>query len=221
MPLIDITGNTYGQLLVLQESCPRNKPTKWVCLCSCGNTKEIIGASLKNGSTKSCGCLHIATNKAQFTKHGDYLHKLYQVHRAMLQRCFNSNNQAYEHYGARGISVCQEWLDYSVFKEWAISNGYSDDYSIDRLDVNAGYSPGNCCWAGKTQQARNRRAQKGYSSRYIGVSWDTERNKWSACVGINNKTIPLGRFDRELDAALARDEYILQNNLEDFVLNFK
>lgn len=220
MAFVDITGKTFGQLTVLNEVLPRGKVLKWLCLCSCGNTKEIIGASLKNGSTKSCGCLHIAQNKKQFTKHGGYLTKLYQIHRAMLQRCGNPKHKMFLHYGARGITICDEWLDYLTFQKWANATGYSENLSIERIDVNKGYSPANCCWADKTQQARNRRALHGYSSKYIGVSFDADRNKWFACIGIGRKTIALGRFASEIEAAKARDTYITENNLKHFVLNF-
>lgn len=220
MAFIDITGNTYGRLTVLKESLPRAKPPKWVCQCSCGNTKVVIGASLKNGSTKSCGCLHIETNKKQFTVHGDYRDKLYAVYRSMVQRCTNPNSPVYIHYGGRGISFCPAWVDYSVFKEWALSQGYQDGLSLERVDNNKGYSPENCCWETKTQQARNRRAMKGFSSSYIGVHWDSARNKWMASIGINNKTIPLGRYATEHEAAQARDTYIHENQLKGFQLNF-
>lgn len=220
MAFVDITGNTYGQLTVLHEVLPRKTPTRWLCSCSCGNTKEVAGGHLKNGATKSCGCLHIATNKEQFTKHGNYLNKLYQVHRAMIQRCTNPKHKNFELYGGRGISICDSWLDYPTFKEWAESSGYEEGLSIERSDTNKNYCPSNCCWADRTQQARNRRAQAGYSSKYVGVSWDATRNKWVACVGINNKTVPLGRFNSEEAAAKARDNYIIEHKLEHFVLNF-
>lgn len=220
MAFIDITGNLYGQLTVLSESLPRSEPTRWICRCSCGNTKEIIGSSMKNGSTKSCGCLHIETNKKQFTKHGDYLSKLYTVHRAMLQRCTNLNHKHFHLYGGRGISICHQWMDFLVFKQWAITHGYQESLSLERVDTNQGYSPTNCCWASKERQARNRRALEGYTSKYIGVSWDAQRKKWAACIGLHRKTIPLGRFNSEVAAAKARDIYIVNNKLEDFVLNF-
>lgn len=220
MAFIDITGNTYNQLTVIKEVLPRTKPTKWVCQCSCGNIKEVIGASLKNGSTKSCGCLHIETNKKQFTKHGDYSDKLYLVYRAIIQRCTNPNHSAFNYYGGRGISISHEWNEYPAFKEWALTHGYKNGLSLDRQDNNKGYSPSNCCWVNSVQQSRNRRAMQGYSSEYIGVSWDAKRNKWTACIGINSKTVSLGRFLSEKDAAIARDTYIIENNLEGFTLNF-
>lgn len=220
MPFIDITGNTYNRFTVLREVLPRNKPPKWVCECVCGVIKEVVGSSLKNGSTKSCGCLHTETNKKLFTKHGDYLEKLYQVHRAMLQRCSNPKQKNFHHYGGRGISVCEGWVDYSAFKQWALSNGYQAGLSIERLDTDKDYCPTNCTWADETQQARNRRAMPGKTSKYIGVSWDSGRKKWFVTVGIGRKSKALGRFTSEIEAAQARDAFIVVNNLPNFVLNF-
>lgn len=220
MPFIDITGNTYNQLTVLKEVLPRCTPTKWLCSCACGNTKEVVGARLKNGSTKSCGCLHIQVNKDMFTKHGAYLDKLYQVHRSIIQRCFNSKHRSYKDYGGRGISLFTPWKEYKVFQAWAISTGYKRGLTIERIDVNQGYTPNNCTWASREQQSRNRRARHDCTSKYIGVHWDKSRNKWFTCVGVSNKTIALGRYASEIEAAQVRDAYIKQNNLEHFVLNF-
>lgn len=220
MPFIDITGNVYGQLTVLNEVLPRKTPTRWFCRCSCGNTKEVDGAHMKNGAIKSCGCLHIATNKSQFTKHGSYLDKLYTVYQAMFQRCLNPNHRNFHNYGGRGISVCAEWDDFLIFKAWALTKGYQEGLTVERIDTDKGYSPDNCCWASKERQARNRRARVGYTSKYIGVSWDCHRNKWAVSIGLKNKTVSIGRFENEEDAARARDSYIIQNNLKHYVLNF-
>ena len=221
MPFIDITGKTFGRLTVLEEVKPRCKPPKWLCQCVCGNTKEIIGASLKNGSTKSCGCLHIERNKELFTKHGDYRDRLYSVFSAMHQRCNNPKHRHFRLYGGRGITVCNEWEEYSNFKKWALSNGYRPGLSIDRRDNNLGYTPDNCRWVQRITQSRNRNPLAGKTSRFIGVHWDSDRKKWFASISINNEYIALGRYSDEVFAARVRDQYIKDNNLKDFVLNFE
>lgn len=220
MAAIDLTGHTYGQLTVLEEVLPQQKPRKWRCMCSCGNTHETLGTSLRNGRCKSCGCLHIATNKKMFTKHSAYKDKLYHVYLNIFQRCNNPNYASYPLYGGRGITICAEWKDYLVFKEWAETNGYVEGVTLDRTDTNKGYSPDNCRWVDRVTQSRNRRKLSKTTSQYIGVSWSTDRKKWVAAIGLNGKTIPVGRFTSELEAAIARDTYIKEQGLKDFVLNF-
>lgn len=217
---LDLTDHVYGRLTVLREA-EMTQPSKWVCRCECGTIKTIIGASMRNGSTKSCGCLHIESNKALFTTHGGFKTKLFSVHQAMLRRCTTPTHCHYPLYGGRGITVCPAWMDFLVFKEWADANGYSDGLSLDRRDNDLGYSPDNCRWATGTTQSRNRNAQLGKSSKFIGVTWDTKRSKWFVSIGVNKKTVALGRFTEEIEAARARDAYIIQNGLQDFVLNFK
>lgn len=220
MAFKDISNQVFHRLTVLREKLPRTNPVKWVCICECGTEKVIIGSSLKNGSTKSCGCLHVETNKKEFTKHGDYQSKLYAVHRSMLSRCNNPTNEHYSLYGGRGISVSKDWESYETFKEWAINHGYNNNLSIERKDTNGNYCPENCTWESKTHQARNRRKQGNKSSTYLGVSWDSARNKWFVSIRVNQKSISLGRFSDELSAAKARDKYICENNLKGFPLNF-
>lgn len=217
---IDLTGRIYGRLTILGPAEPLISPTRWGCRCECGTVKTIIGAAMKNGATKSCGCLHIDRNKELFTKHGDFEGKLYRVRRAMINRCENPKDKHYALYGGRGITICEAWHDYPTFKAWAESSGYKAGLTLDRKDPDKGYSPENCRWATMTTQARNRRQQPGKSSPYIGVTWDTQRAKWFSSIGVNKKTVALGRFINPIAAAYARDNYITQNNLQDFVLNF-
>lgn len=218
--VIDLTGLVFNRLLVLSEVTPRSSPIKWLCQCECGNTKMILGASLKNGLTKSCGCLHLEKNKEMFTKHGEYKTKLFAIHQAMLRRCTTPTHKNYHLYGGRGITVCVDWQDYVVFKKWAENSGYMEGLTLDRKNNNGNYEPENCRWATRITQSRNRNVQQGFSSQYIGVHWDINRSKWFASIGVNGKHIALGRFTEEIAAAKARDAYIALQGLKDFVLNF-
>ena len=220
MPFIDITGQKFHHLTVIEEVLPRCKPAKWLCKCECGNTKQIIGASLKNGSTKSCGCLHIKRNKELFTKHGNYKSPLYAVFVAMHQRCNNKKHKSYPLYGARGITVCNQWQDFVAFRDWSMASGYKENTSIDRIDNDKGYSPENCRWVDRVTQSRNRNALKNKTSQFIGVHWDSNRSKWFSSISVNGKYISLGRYDNEIQAAKIRDQYIKDNNLKNFKLNF-
>jgi len=151
---VDRTGQKFGMLTAVEYLGNR----KWLCKCDCGGTCIREGKNLI--STSSCGCqktkqLSYAGSKR--TKHGDSKTSLYKRWTGMLQRCENPNNSAYGNYGGRGISVCDEWHDYIVFKEWALANGYKKGLSIDRIDNDGNYGPDNCRWTTYAVQLSNRR----------------------------------------------------------------
>lgn len=153
-------------------------------------------------------------------KHGDTGTRMYRIYWAMLNRCYLPKQTGYEHYGGRGITVCKEWRDsYLVFKHWALEHGYSDTLTLDREEVNGAYEPNNCRWVSLITQARNRRAGSAGTSTYIGVSMCRKTGKWVAMIKIDRKQKNLGRYTTELEAAKARDQYILDNNLKDFTMN--
>lgn len=112
--------------------------------------------------------------------------RLYNIWAGMKQRCYNVNCAYYKNYGGRGITVCDEWrTSYSAFKEWALANGYKDGLSLDRIDVDSGYSPSNCRWATAKEQSRNRR-----NNRYITFNGETlALAAWAERTGINKDTI--------------------------------
>lgn len=94
----------------------------------------------------------------RFATHGGSKTRLYRVWRGMKTRCYNANSKKYHHYGGRGIIICDEWLtSFAKFREWALTNGYTDKLSIDRIDVNGNYEPSNCRWADDLTQRHNRR----------------------------------------------------------------
>ena len=163
---IDILGQTFGRLTVIKKAPKRIRLTEWVCRCECGNIVVVAGRSLRNGNTKSCGCLQRERARAAGGKnkiHGDQGSRLYNVWLGMKSRCYNPNVHNYDNYGGRGIKVCDEWLhDYPCFKEWAIANGYESNAprgkcTIDRIDVDGNYTPANCRWADMSTQRRNQR----------------------------------------------------------------
>jgi len=216
----DLTGQVFNRLTVLHEVLPQTRPSKWLCKCECGNKKEVRGSSLKNGNTKSCGCFNKEASARRATKHGARSTKLYRTYSSMLSRCRNVTSSSYAHYGAKGISVCDDWSSFVSFQTWALANGYSDDLTLDRIDSKGDYEPGNCRWSTRTMQSRNRGAFVNKTSKYIGVSWNSQYSKWNATICVDGIPSHIGRFIHEVDAAIARDEFITKNDLKGFPLNF-
>lgn len=157
----DLTGMSFGRLTVISRAENRGAYVMWNCKCSCGNSVVVRTSNLKNGHTKSCGCFHADAASLANTKHGMSSSRLYRIYQHMIGRCTNSNESGYENYGGRGISVCKEWSEsFESFLEWAMSNGYDDRLSIDRIDHNGNYCPDNCRWATSKQQANNMRSNR-------------------------------------------------------------
>lgn len=155
--LIDLTGQRFGRLAVLERAPNIGKQSAWLCRCDCGKEKIISGHHLRTGKSIGCGCMAGKHKKV----HGDAGTKLYHVWANMKQRCLNSRNKRYKDWGGRGITVCKEWLEsYDNFKAWALSSGYHEGLSIDRIDNDGDYCPDNCRWATASEQRRNQRPKE-------------------------------------------------------------
>ena len=154
----NLINKKYGKLTILQEADKDIYGHKMVlCRCDCGKEIITIYSAVLNGRAKSCGCLR------KETKYGGNRQKhprIYKIWHSMRDRCERQKNTAFQHYGGRGISVCDEWSrkpdGFENFCNWAINNGYSDDLTIDRIDVNKGYFPDNCRWVSYRTQANNK-----------------------------------------------------------------
>lgn len=219
---LNLTGKRYGKLTVIAEAPTKTHGTNrvcWECLCDCGNTHTTTRANLQSGHTNSCGCIN-KENPPRRT-HGNSTTRLYSCWADMHQRCSSTTNAKYKrNYIDRGITICAEWYDLDTFIKWAIYNGYHDSLSLDRIETLGNYTPDNCRWATLTTQSRNRRKLENTSSQYIGVSYVKAKNRFMATVFVNNKNAFCKKFKTELEAAQARDKYIIDNNLQGYRMNF-
>lgn len=202
----DLSGRVFGRLTVISEG-PRKSDNAltWVCRCECGNHKAIRAAALKSGNTRSCGCLSGAVNSERMSTHGLSKHPAYKVWAAMVQRTTNPSDVRWADYGGRGISIDPRWLTFNGFWE-DMGDSYSYGLSLDRIDVEVGYSKENCRWATESLQQHNRRKKKNTSSEYIGVNFHKKAGKFRAGIKKNGKHIHLGLFVVELYAAKAYDD---------------
>ena len=186
----------------------------------CGEEFRTRISKVKSGDTKSCGCYNKRRVSETHKTHGFGYTRLYAVWGEIKRRTLNPKHNYYNDYGGRGITICDEWKnDFMSFHDWAISNGYSDELSIDRIDNDGSYYPENCRWTTRTIQSRNTRIHKSNKSGYRGVAFRKDNNNFRVTITVNKKRINLGSFKTAIEGAIAYNNYIIKNNLEGFILN--
>lgn len=193
-------------------------PSKALFMCPfCGTEFVTKFASVLTGRTKSCGCYGAAARKASSTKHGLSGTKIYNTWNNMKDRCYNINSDVYEHYGGRGIAVCDEWRNdvLAFFNHVSSLDNYGNPgYTLDRIKVNGNYTPGNVRWGTGHMQATNQRRRRDNSSGYTGVY--KKGNRWVSKIFIEGDEIIIGNFDSCEKAAHARNEFIIDHCLTEY-----
>lgn len=183
--LIDLIGKKFGRLLVIKRAFPNIcKKAIWICRCDCGKESVAIGVDLRNGHTRSCGCLASEVVSKRNTKHGMSGDAEHVTWKNMTQRATNKNHPQFKDYGGRGITVCERW---SVFENFFADMGKKPGkgYSIERIENDLGYSKENCKWATRAEQNNNCR-----TSRLITFNGKTKNVvTWASDIGMNHGTL--------------------------------
>lgn len=203
--LKDITGHKFNRLTVVSRAeNSKNGKAMWLCKCDCGNTLIVWGSNLRNGHTKSCGCLQKEKTTNRNLVHGKACTNIHSTWKSMTQRCCNPNATSFKYYGARGISVCEEWKrDFQAFYDYVsqLPHFGEEGYSIDRINNNGNYEPGNVKWSTRKEQSSNRRSCKYvyYEGEILTVAELSEK------IGVSAKTLysKIHRKEKKLKDARA------------------
>lgn len=196
MRTLDLTGQRFGRLTVVKFDGKKElngvSYRYWKCKCDCGNMVSVKTSNLTHNNTKSCGCLRKEITSQLNYKHGSKNKRLYNIWMSMKRRCYYPKSASYANYGARNITVCNDWLGehgFENFCSWALNSGYSEKLTLDRIDNYGNYCPENCRWASYTEQAYNRRN----NVKYFYDGKNLSAREWSEITGISLGTL-LNRF---------------------------
>lgn len=204
---VDITGKKYGMLTAISPTEARSSSGSvfWRFRCDCGNEKIVLGQTAISGRVVSCGCYHAKVAGEQGRKkrtHGQEPQRLYNSWMGMMSRCYNPNSEKYARYGGRGIAVCEEWRkNFEPFRDWSFINGYSANLTIDRINCDGNYEPGNCRWTDQKTQQRNRSTNRRFEingeilclseiSERTGVNYNTLKTRLSHGLCIEDAMVP-------------------------------
>lgn len=185
---IDLTGRRFGRLTVIERDTSRKGRAHWFCKCDCGNVVSVYSFNLRNGTTKSCGCLRIEKLVERHITHGLSGAKIHRVWEHIKGRCLNPNDKHYSYYGGRGISIEPSWInDFQAFYDYVskLEHFGEDGYSLDRIDNDGNYEPGNLRFATMKEQCRNRRNNRIHNINGVEVT-TAELAEFS---GINRGTV--------------------------------
>jgi len=189
--LKDLTGKRFGHLVVISREKNIGKCTTWLCLCDCGKKTIVRTNFITHGKTKSCGCLIKESNsrRAKYGKPRNEM-RVYRIWKGIKRRCFKPKSKGFINYGGRGIAICDDWMSFENFYQWAVNNGYSDNLTIERIDVNGNYEPKNCKWITMSMQGRNKRNNKTITFNGITKTYV----EWEEYLGFPLQTITKRKY---------------------------
>jgi len=199
----DFTGLRGGMLVAEARTNRKTQNRNWIWKfrCDCGESTETRVADVKNGHTTSCGCHHRETMRELKTTHGMEGTRVYRVWAGMKSRCLNKLSPHYKNYGGRGITICNNWLEFCGFYEWAKMSGYKEDLTIERIDVNGNYNSLNCEWIPLSEQNKNKRNTRVFE---VGGEFYTSKELAKAS-GVSKSVLENRRFRGQ--PILTRAEY--------------
>ena len=223
MKIIYTENQKLGNLIFLRDlksfSGKNGRKTRMALfLCSCGASFGARIEKVKSYHTKSCGCTKAISISQKNSTHGLSNSPLFIVWQNMKARCYNKNHPRFKDWGARGISVCEEWKnDFMSFYNWALNNGYSSLLSIDRKENDGNYTPLNCRWVNKSIQSQNTRILMSTNTTgFRGVHLN-KYGKYRATIHIDGKNKHLGYFSSDVEAAIAYNNYVIVNKLNNTI----
>lgn len=216
----DYIGKKFGKWTILEDAPKKYNLIRVKCKCECGKENILYLTKLIRGKTICCKkCSHALS---KYFDRNILNGRLYHIWSGMKNRCKNFAHCGYKYYGAKGIKVCDEWLNnFENFYNWAINNGYNDTLTIDRINTKGNYEPNNCRWISREIQSINKIKQKNNISGYTGISYHKKNKKWASYVIFNKKHIHLGLFNTQKEALEARNKYIICNHLEHPIQEYK
>jgi hypothetical protein len=190
--IINLVGKVFNRWTVVGRAENKNKRVRWSCVCECGEERDVIAYNLVHGISKSCGCLNKDLAKERIisiTKtHGLSKTPIHRIWCGIKTRVGNPNHKDYQWYGARGVTMCEEWEnDFMSFYTWSTNNGWKDGLQIDRKDVNGNYEPSNCRWVTNEVNSKNRRNTNLYTNELTGETLCA--SDWSKRLGGNQELV--------------------------------
>ncbi len=215
-------GQKIGECIFLKETpIGKNSQRRALFKCKCNNEFVTFINAVKTRQTKSCGCRNVEMAILTNTIHGCCYHKAYNQWQGILARCYKKQTPQYKDYGGRGIRVCKEWIkNPKLFMEYveSLPNYGKKGHSLDRINNDGNYEPGNMRWTTSHEQSTNRRKRKDNKSGFVGVRYDKRINKWESCIRIHGKLTMFGYFKKNQDAVNARNNYIIKNGLWEYAI---